>query len=359
LRRVARLLFCLGGRVISDKLSRFDAWLFAGWVLVTLGAFIAFAFPGLVFLLIFVGVGILLAQLPFLWFYTGIPGALYLGLRLAATSWSLAAAIGLGSMLAIYAAGSHFAAAGREATLTQAESLVAEDIEGPVALDPVETFLDLRRDIDVADRAYLECSDTCQRVLFSGLATRFAIGEAAHFDPANPEQAALIVHEIVPLDEGCDENWLDGVRARKEDFAHIADRRFLYLSAALVDLEFDDGLCLRSTPADRVRADVIKVESGPGIAAGFSSQARWDFRLERLDTWARTELYVAGGDALDRRFRETSVRYALVSKPLSPRAPYKWNTFTPGGWVAGTRQEGEWWVPLDALIAHDFAIGNR
>jgi hypothetical protein len=329
-------------------------------VLVTLGAVVAFAFPGLVFLLVFLfGLGILLAPLPFLWFYTGVPGAIYLGLRRAGTGWPLAAAIGVGGVLAIYAVGSHFAAIGRDATQAEAMALVADDSEGPVALEPVETFLDLRRDIDPADRAYLECSETCQRVLFSGLATRFAIGETARFDPDGPEQPALIVHEIVPLDEGCDESWLDDIRARNEDFAHIKDRRFLYLSAALVDLEFDDALCLRSTPADRVRADAIRVESGPGIAATFSDRARWDFRLERLETWARTEFYVATGDALDRRFRETFVEYELVSKPLSPRAPFKFNTFTPGGWVAGTRREGEWWIPLDDLIAHDFAIGNR
>lgn len=324
-------------------------------------AILALGLPQLVNFAAFFLIGIPLFFAPTLALYL-VPTGITYSLARTRLSKRVSGSVSVVVLCVCLIASTLFAKFQNEETKSQIEAFHAKSVSKPIPNKPVENFVffDYLKDADE-----LECSYRCQRILFSGFAKNFAIGDPTNFEPGTINQQVKIVHRIVPISEGCDNTLLPyrGVDSEIDFIGKELEQPGF--SSVLPSLEVK-GFCFRSDPIDSLDADIVEFRLDEKYAARRATSGRqfsdyYDWSLNHIDELGRVELHARSGDDLILLRRVVWTEYHELAVPLTIRLPTFISIFNQGGWSVHFPQYHNrpgFHSSIKDFVEFDFSVGN-
>jgi hypothetical protein len=307
------------------------------WIALTVLAGIALYLSWVASLLIVVIVtaplGILLVWTPTIWLYLTPAFVLYALLRLALRKrpvprWAMAVV----ACAVVAGAGFTIPTLANREIEARADRIMAADMGEEPMIAPVESIALLveRRSF------YPRCSEQCQRLLFSGLATAVVQGSLDALAGPAVARERVVRHRIVPIATGCDNRLLQASHADRSEFKGAYPAPLLW--EKLDDLA-KAGRCFRSDWSNDARADLYLVHDY-GYRGDPSAAPRFDFRLVKFAAPQFCAVWRRDGDRLVPVLRRTRLTVRKLQVPLAVDPPDEFPFgFTPGGWKFGTPEQ--------------------
>lgn len=316
-------------------MNRLERWLLVLWIVTSAWTLMAFIFWGLtslaMLILAFTGIAfplaLLLWWLPALALHLTIGVPIYFSLRRLSRSIAMIASLAMtGVLMIIIPAIANSAQENRIAGVTK------NDGGGPIALMSGQTVARL---YDWGDNFDWDrgCEEDCQRLLFSGAASAVILGDT----DALKGPTKLKRYWLGPAHGPCPKARYTPVYASDLDVGKDAPYPRPRLYYKLLDLQ-NEGLCLYESNAKLDEADVILARWYHPVAKSKAVFAdRLDLSLMAGTSYEAIAIYRRSGSKLFQTMRQSSAAARSLSIPLMLKAPFVFDTISPGGWSRGAQ----------------------